>query len=120
MIGDALTWLDAARVVIFGTRELAGGPEVASARLFAEGVVTGLAKRSLTKTDYPEYVILEDWLGPQAAASVAVNGFLDRPLEYSNDMMARGRFNTPTHAGSHRIPGAQHVVNLSVDRFAHA
>ena len=89
VIGDAVTWLDAARVVIFGTWQLAGGPEVVSASLFAGGVTAGLAKRSLMKTDYPEYVTLEDWLGPQAAATVAVNDFLNRPLEYSKDMVAR-------------------------------
>jgi predicted NBD/HSP70 family sugar kinase/transcriptional regulator with XRE-family HTH domain len=91
VIGEAVTWLDAARLVIFGTPELAAGDAFASARRFAQGVAAGLAKRSLTKTDYPEYLPLATWVGPQAAASVAVNDFLDRPLKYTNDMVARTR-----------------------------
>jgi predicted NBD/HSP70 family sugar kinase/transcriptional regulator with XRE-family HTH domain len=91
VIGEAVTWLDAARLVIFGTPELAAGDAFESARRFAQGVAAGLAKRSLTKTDHPEYLPLAVWVGPQAAATVAINDFLDRPLKYTNDMMARAR-----------------------------
>jgi predicted NBD/HSP70 family sugar kinase/transcriptional regulator with XRE-family HTH domain len=91
VIGEAVTWLDAARLVIFGTPELAASGGYESAKWFAEGVAAGLAKRSLTKTDYPEYLPLAVKVGPQAAASVAINDFLDRPLKYTNDMMARTR-----------------------------
>jgi predicted NBD/HSP70 family sugar kinase/transcriptional regulator with XRE-family HTH domain len=91
VIGEAATWLDAARLVIFGTPELAAGDAFASAEQFAEGVAAGLAKRSLTKTDYPEYLPLAVRVGPQAAASIAINDFLDRPLKYTNDMVSRTR-----------------------------
>jgi predicted NBD/HSP70 family sugar kinase len=91
VIGEAMTWLDAGRLVIFGMPELTVSNTYTSARKFAEGVAVGLAKRSLTKTDYPEYLPLADWVGPQAAASVAINDFLDRPLKYTNDMLARKR-----------------------------
>jgi predicted NBD/HSP70 family sugar kinase/transcriptional regulator with XRE-family HTH domain len=91
VLGDAMTWLDPARVVVFGTRELAGGPGVQSAILFAEGVENALAKRRLAKSDYPEYITFEDWTGPLSAASVAIDNFLGRPLEYTREMIAHSR-----------------------------
>lgn len=91
VLGDAMTWLDPARVVIFGTPELAGGLGVQSAGLFAKGVEGALAKRRLAKSDYPEYVAFEAWTGPLSAASIAIDNFLGRPLEYTPEMVARSR-----------------------------
>jgi predicted NBD/HSP70 family sugar kinase/transcriptional regulator with XRE-family HTH domain len=89
VLGDSLTLLNPAQVVIYGPLELVAEMEYASADRFAVGVATGMQMRGFSKTSGPQLIVTEEWTGPLAAAAIVVNNFLRRPFDYVPDMKAQ-------------------------------